>query len=266
MRSEGAGIHFRIRRYFAVLIDGFFLMMISSLAAQVPAKRVGSPPIEAVSASCETEASHALYIPVDSWIYSAVARLESMGYASGTFMGMRPWTPANVLHMLSETPRQIREAIMYGDLTVEEAESLYTALLRGLLLEGPCSPKQGQIAVESTYTVLRGVSGPPLMDSFHLGQTIINDFGRPVQNGLNSYTGASGHISAGRFVVYARGEFQQAPPGAGYSYKLSQTLLLNDFLPFIDPATGLPYNQAIIPLGPIAATHRGSVLEAYASA
>ena len=75
--------------------------------------------------------------------------------------------------------------------------------------------------VESVYSVARGISGTPLRDSYHLGSTIVNDYGRPYSNGFNNYSGASGYASFGRFLLYVRGEFQGAPSTAGYSPALA---------------------------------------------
>jgi len=80
-------------------------------------------------------------------------------------------------------------------------------------VQGPCLRYEGNSRVESVYSVARGISGTPLMDSYHIGSTVINDYGRPFENGLNSYSGASGYASAGRFLIYVRGEFQGAPSG-----------------------------------------------------
>ena len=99
-----------------------------------------------------------------------------------------------------------------------------------------------------------------------MGSTIVNDYGRPYANGFNNYSGASGYASAGRFVLYARGEFQGAPSATGYSHGLAQKLSQIDQIPFINPTTGLPYNQATIPLGPISDAARVRWVEAYVSA
>jgi hypothetical protein len=122
---------------------------------------------------------------------------------------------------------------------------------------------------ESAYTVFRGVTGTPLNDSFHLGQTVINDYGRPYENGFNNYTGASGYATAGRFAVYVRGEFQHAPSATGYSPALAQALgTYVDLTNYVDPVThqSVYYPQATIPLGPIDSTTQGNLLEAYISA
>ena len=97
----------------------------------------------------------------------------------------------------------------------------------------------------------------------------MNDYGRPYENGVNNYTGASGYASMGRFLVYARGEFQRAPSADGYSQTLTDTLAAVDAASYpvsINPNTGLPYLQATIPTGPIGAINRARVLEAYVSA
>jgi hypothetical protein len=106
----------------------------------------------------------------------------------------------------------------------------------------------------------------PLRDSFHLGSTIINDYGRPYENGFNNYSGGSGYATAGRFTVYMRGEFQAAPSAAGYSPTLAQVLSTVDLTTFLNTATGRSYNQATIPMGPIATTTDGRLIEAYVSA
>jgi hypothetical protein len=217
---------------------------------------------------CDASVVNSPYIPVDSWIYPAVARLYAMGYGGNVFLGMRPWTPLSVKHMLDETERQIEDANMFGDSTAVEAPGIYAAITRELsrLGDDRCRPNSGRMAIDSTYSIFRGISGNSLRDSFHLGSTIINDYGRPYESGFNNYSGVSGYISAGRFVVYARGEFQIAPSATGYSTGLASTLSFDDYIPFTDPLTGLPYKQETIPLGPIASTAKWSFLEAYASA
>src|SRR4029077_1573477 len=121
-------------------------------------------------------------------------------------------------------------------------------------ITGPCMGHEGSTRLESAYTLARFISGTPLLDSYHLGATIINDYGRPYANGFNSYTGASGYANAGRFTLYARGEFQYAPSHTGYSPELAQVFSKNDNVPYINPATGQPFNQATIPTGEIPST------------
>jgi hypothetical protein len=217
---------------------------------------------------CELSKMGSPYIPVDSWVYPEISRLYSMGYADHVYLGMRPWTRASLSHMLEGIDAEIGDANLYGDSTAGEAQAIYAALIQFLHNDSgmQCQTHQGILQIDSVYSVARGISGTPLRDSFHLGSTIINDYGRPFENSFNNYSGASGYATAGRFTLYVRGEFQGAPSAAGYSTALAQTLSAIDLTTFTNLSTGLPYNQSTIPMGPIAETTDGRVIEAYASA
>ena len=105
--------------------------------------------------------------------------------------------------------------------------------------------------LESVYSRALGISGPPLTDNFHFGQTLLNDYGRPYEQGFNAAVGASGWTTAGPFVVYARGEYQSAPSAPSPSTAA---------LDFISSVDGLPPNP---PQQPIAAISRFQLLDAY---
>jgi hypothetical protein len=246
---------------------GLLLIAASPVAAEQPAEgaaqvvRDVSRPVPV----CEPSSLGSPLIPVDSWIYPAVLRLYSLGYVDNVFLGLRPWTRASVSHMLEQAGAAIEDAD--EDSSTDEAQDLYEALNREMEKdsEGPCLRYQGITRVDSVYEVARAISGTPLRDSFHLGSTVINDYGRPYAGGFNNYTGASGYATAGRFVVYARGEFQRAPSATGYSTALAQQLSAIDFTSYANPS-GVVYNQTTIPMGPIASTTDGRFLEAYVSA
>jgi hypothetical protein len=247
-------------------------MTATAMTAEQPSGRLGTG--QSVlnpggsAAVCEPSKQGSPYIPVDSWVYPAVIRLYSMGYIDHAYLGMRPWTRASLSHMLEDIDAQIEDANTYGDSTAGEAQDIYTALIHFLHYDdaSQCLTDQGKSHIESVYSVARGISGPPLRDSFHLGSTIINDYGRPYENGINNYTGASGYATAGRFTLYVRGEFQGAPSATGYSPALAEELSTIDETSFLNAATGLPYNQATIPMGPISTTTDGRIIEAYVSA
>jgi hypothetical protein len=257
---------------------GLLVVIAGPLAAEQP----GMPKDDALAGSgqsgrdpgrpatvCMPSTLGSPYIPVDSWIYPAMMRLYSLGFADTAFLGLRPWTRASLSHMLEDTGSTILDAVDDRQQGAEEAQDIYLAVTRELHADtqGPCLTHEGNMRVESVYSVVRGISGTPLRDSFHLGSTIVNDYGRPYTNGFNNYTGASGYAAAGRFLLYVRGEFQGAPSAAGYPGALSQTLSSNiDEIPFINPVTNLPYNQSTIPLGPIGTATKGRVMEAYLSA
>jgi hypothetical protein len=108
---------------------------------------------------------------------------------------------------------------------------------------------------------VRGISGTPLRDSFHLGQSIVDDYGRPYEAGFNNYTGFSARAEAGRFSLYYRGEYQRAPGAAGYSQAL--TTFLSEDVDDIPIVTN-PH-QDTIPEGPIAASNFARIMEATLS-
>jgi hypothetical protein len=256
---------------YATAFAGLVLMTVFAAVAEPPAvpKEAGPPGRDSGRAAivCEPSVSGSPYIPVDSWVYPAVLRLYSMGYVGHVYLGMRPWTRASLSHMLEDIDAEIEDADTYGDSTADEARDTYAALIRFLRYDAgmQCLTHQGNFHVESVYTLARGISGTPLRDSYHLGSTVINDYGRPYEGGFNSYSGASGYATAGRFTLYVRGEFETAPSANGYSSALSQVLSDIDLTTYANPA-GIPYSQATIPMGPIATTTKGRFMEAYVSA
>jgi hypothetical protein len=249
-------------------VAGFFALSLSALGAEQP----GAPDGAAQASSdrnrpaspCQPSKMDSPYVPVDSWVYPAVFRLYGMGFLDNVFLDMRPYTRASLSNMLDQVGARIEDADP-GPAT-DQAEEIYEALSHELVfdMQGPCLVHQGNTRVESVYTIARGISGTPLHDSYHLGSTIINDYGRPYENGFNNYTGASAYAGAGRFLIYARGEFDGAPSATGYSTALASTLSQIDQIP-LNPATGLPFRQSTIPWGPISSTTNGHILEAYIS-
>ena len=217
------------------------------------------------AANCQISGMGSPYIPVDSWVYPAIYRLYSLGYVDAVFLGMRPWTRTSVAHMLENAADRIDDE--QGTPEGDQAQEIYDSLLHELRYDiaGPCSQLKGQARIESVYLTLRGMTGTPLRDSYHLGSSIINDYGRPYESGFNTYIGMSGYATAGRFSLYVRGEFEQAPSAAGYSASLAQTLAS------IDGTYGqftnyVYYNQATIPMGEINYISHGRIQEAVIAA
>jgi hypothetical protein len=247
----------------AALLATLSLMPACPLAAQQPAATANT------ASPCAPSQLGSPYISVDSWVYPAVLRLYSLGYVDTVYLGMRPWTRASLSHMIELAGARIQDAD--ASPATDEAQGIYDALLHELSndTEGPCLTLKGNSRIESVYTVGRGISGTPLRDSYHLGSTIINDYGRPYEKGFNNYTGASGYASAGRFVLYVRAEMNAAPSADGYSLALAQAMATVDATTYTDPTTHLTnyyLPQATIPMGPIAAKTDVRLIEAYASA
>jgi Capsule assembly protein Wzi len=228
-------------------------------ADQLPARRdtIHFAPYEPLKS---IERVSSTYIPLDSWIYPAVMRLYGTGYVDTVFLGIRPWTRLSVAHMLDDSSDRITGG------TNDEAIEIFTALERDLQrdMRIPLDQKFGRVGLDSVYERVMGMSGTPLRDSFHLGQTDINDFGRPYAGGFNNYSGLSVRGHYGMFSAYLRGEFQHAPGWEGYPLSVAQTLaMIDDFATF--SSVPLPGNTTI-PLGPVSSVNNLTVLEGYVSA
>src|ERR1039458_5755438 len=188
----------------ATMLAGLLLATTSLYASEQPVTPEGTGQSERDSSRsatvCEPSTQGSPYIPVDSWVYPAVLRLYSMGYIDHVYLGMRPWTRASLSHMLEDIDAQFRDADMYGDPTTGEAQDIYAALIYFLHYDAgmQCLTHQGNSDIESVYSVGRSISGTPLRDSFHLGSTIINDYGRPYENAFNNYSDGSGYATHGR--------------------------------------------------------------------
>lgn len=197
------------------------------------------------------------YIPVDSWVYPAMTRLYSMGFLDTMFLSMRPWTRRSALHMLQDSKYDILKS------NNEEAQDILAKLLTEFEAEVPSgNMARGAVyGLESTYTRFMGIGGTTLRDSYHLGQTINNDYGRPYQSGFNNITGLSTVNEWGPFSLYVRGEYQHSPSAAGYSYALANQLSSLDRIPYGPPNEP----QATIPAGPIAAQNPFRLVEASLS-
>ena len=207
-----------------------------------------------------TDALGSTYIPVDSPVYPMALRLYSLGYLDSIFIGSRPWTRRSLLHALSQTTPDVTAS------NDDEAIEILARLQTILAAEGsPEGKDRGRVeGVETIYTRLMGVGGPVLRDSYHLGQTINNDYGRPYQSGFNNITGFSTINEVGRFSLYVRGEYQHAPSAAGYNAALSRTISNIDAIPY--PGTNnYQLHQDTIPSGPIASQNPFRLQEATLS-
>jgi hypothetical protein len=101
--------------------------------------------------------------------------------------------------------------------------------------------------VYSRYT---NISGKPLNDSYHFGQTISNDFGRPYNQGGNLITGATASGVSGRFFFYVRGEYEHAPGRAANTQAVQNLIFEN-----LDSNVPVPLATVPTPT-PVATTDR----------
>ncbi len=170
------------------------------------------------------------YVPLDSWVYPAFERLAALGYGQTAFLDLRPWTRMECARLLRETMEQLQvDALEDGQLQDGQLQEddrlrssdgrgangagLYAALAEEFAdetarLDG--ARNQG-VSLDSVYARTTEISGTPLRDGFHFGQTIVNDFGRPYWTGFNAVSGLSAHAVAGPFAFQVREEYQHAP-------------------------------------------------------
>jgi hypothetical protein len=174
------------------------------------------------------------YVPMDSWVYSAFDRLAAMGYVKSGMVGMRPWTRLECTRLLNEAEnRSIEET------TSSQAANIYVQLLKEFAgeMREMGEGKNRSVQVESIYARVTGISGQPLADGFHFGATIINDYGRPYQEGFNSADGFSAWTTEGHLVAYVRAEYEHAPSAPALSASARQFISSSSRLPSVAPPT-----------------------------
>lgn len=164
---------------------------------------------------------------------------------------MRPWTRIECGRLVEEAGDRIRAE----ESSPPEVNRLYETLAKEFEtdLDVLAGGANRSVHMESAYTRLMEIEGQPLHDSYHFGQTIINDFGRPYEEGFNNVTGFSGWGSAGRFTIYVRGEYQNAPSAPTYSEQIRSTIASIDLNPIQPPI-------------PVASVSQFRLLDAYVSA
>jgi hypothetical protein len=187
-----------------------------------------------------------VFVPVDSWVYPALMRLAALGYISDQAAGMRPWTREECIRQLQEAERAQAQASERGSTaSFQQASSLIHAL-RGEF--GRDRDATDFVEIDSVYSRYLGVAGKPLIDGYNFGQTIINDYGRPVAENSSAGGGFSAEAVAGRFSFYARTEYWHAPS-------------------FVSPAESLrsaaPQIEPVLPGAPNG-VNRFEPIEAYA--
>jgi membrane-associated phospholipid phosphatase len=219
-------------------------------AWEIPAIRPERP------AHWESKFMGSPYVPLGSWIYPALERLGALGYIDSDIAGMRPWTRM-------ECARQVEEAsdrIGGDDMEANEAARLFRELQTEFsneisLLSGG---NNAEIRLESAYTRGTEIVGKPLTDGYHFGQTIVNDLGRPEEQGFNNVSGMSGWAADGPFAVYVDSEYQHSPWAPALPLAAREAMSTEDFSHSIVPSPfPVPADM------PVSAVDRGRFLDAY---
>jgi membrane-associated phospholipid phosphatase len=188
------------------------------------------------------------FVPLDSWVYPALEKLAALGYTSTAMEGLRPWTRIECARIVNES----KDMFDGGESPNKMASDLKSRLEQEFSYEITLLAGNRNLTanIESIYTRAVSISGPALTDSFHFGQTISYDFGRPYERGTNVQDGGSFSASAGPVTFYMRAEYQHAPSAPAPSPAVINVIAQSDLI-------------AAPPDVPVAAISRPELLDTY---
>lgn len=186
------------------------------------------------------------FVPLDSWIYPALKRLAAMGYVPDEESLAAPWTRDQCVTLIEEAEdiAARRSTKLSAGAMNNEALRLISALKDEFILPRHATDS---LRIESVYTRFTQISGSPLRDSYHFGQTLTNDFGRPFAQGANTADGISAYGTWDRFSAYFRGEYQESPAGMAYGMQVRNFIQTADQIPLSSPS-GAPAVRRFDPL------------------
>jgi hypothetical protein len=162
------------------------------------------------------------YVELDSWVYPAMERLAAQGVIQYEFLGLRPWTRGAIYQMLAH-------AIQGSPSSAELVQAVKKELFREAALGS--DPLEKDIFIDRVYSRSQFISGTPLNDSYHFGQTLADDFGRPYGHGLQQIAGFETRMEQGRLSLFVRGEYQRSPSVPGYSTAIASIIAAQDVNP-----------------------------------
>ncbi len=183
-----------------------------------------------------TTATGSVYVPLDNWVYPEIQRLIAWGYIDTAYLGLRPWTRLSIVRML-----QGAEERFESDKVTPQARSIFNVLRKEFqsdYREATQDRPTIHAQVTSVYERSLGIAGSPLNDSFHFGQTLVNDYGRPYQQGFNQIAGFTARAEYGPFSLSVRGEYQYAPGRDPYGLATRQAISVMDNNPLQPAAPG----------------------------
>jgi membrane-associated phospholipid phosphatase len=155
------------------------------------------------------------FVPLDSWVYPTLERLAALGYISSSIAGMEPWTRIECARLTEEA----REGLLQNQPANPELAALEDRLQLEFEYESNLLSGGRNLTanLDSIYSRAVSISGPDLNDSYHFGQTISYDYGRPFERGTNLQDGGSFSAAAGPVTFSIRAEFQHAPSAPPFS-------------------------------------------------
>jgi Capsule assembly protein Wzi len=205
-----------------------WLPVVCQQTAAVPVLPANLDPAFSGLEPAQTSNYGTVYVPLDSWVYPAFERLFSLGYADSAYLGMRPWTRTSCLQVLQETYPNLQNAP-----EDTEAWNIFQALAVEFGVKAGQTTPEAELS--DVYTRNMYIKGPPINDSFHFGQTLINDYGRPYQEGFNALDGFRARAQGYHFTLDVRGEYQHAPGRGPYAESVQQLISLVDSTPLLAP-------------------------------
>jgi hypothetical protein len=199
------------------------------------------------------------FVPLDSWVYGALDRLTALGWVTTSLEGMKPWTRTECARLTQEAAEAMHESSLQGGDASEVAVRLQKMLERefAMEMETISGGSNRSFRLESVYARALSISGAPLTDGYHFGQTVAYDFGRPFERGFNAITGGAVRATYGPFAFYVRAEYQHAPSAPALSLPVRELIAQMD----ATPLTVVPVQPAV----PISAINRVHLLDAYVS-
>lgn len=215
------------------------LVLCATIVVPLPAQQTAKsrhPVRPAEDDDSDRAAPASAFVPSDSWIYGALERLAALGYVDSAFLGLRPWTRSECARLVEEAEDNIDEAEPSAAQARNILRSLEAAFVQEL--NGREEAKYN-FHLDTLYTGITAIAGPPLNDSYHFGQTVVNNFGRPYGQGFNQASGFTGRGDAGRFTFYLRGEYQHAPGIPAFSDAARSVIAAADGTP-VQPARAIP--------------------------
>jgi hypothetical protein len=205
-----------------------WLPVVCQQSAPVPYLPANLDPAFSGIEPAQTSNYGTVYVPLDSWVYPAFERLFSLGYADSAYLGMRPWTRTSCLQILQETYPKLQNAP-----EDTEAWSIFQALAVEFGVNAGSTTPQAEVS--NVYTRNMYIKGRPINDSFHFGQTLINDYGRPYQEGFNALDGFTAVAEGYHFSLDVRGEYQHAPGRGAYPESVQELISQVDSTPLLAP-------------------------------
>ena len=183
------------------------------------------------------------FVSLDSWVYPAFERLAALGVVNSAIMGLKPWTRIECARLAEEAT----ESLQTANAPNQDAAGLTTRLQQEFAYETSLLSGGHNLTanLDSLYVRTVSISGPALTDSYHFGQTVAYDFGRPYERGTNGQAGGSFDAAAGPLVIYVRAEYQHAPATAAYSNTVRDVIAQADNVPLSEVQSGAVRSQLI---------------------